>query len=201
MYVGAVQEPARFPGSGAELTGRRAECGVLDRLVETVRSGESRVLVVYGEPGAGKTALLEYLAGRASGCRVTRVVGVQAEMELAFAGLHQMCTPLLDHLAVLPAPQREELVVAAHERVLTVVDGVSRAALHEGSRAAAKGRRRLEHGHRAASLCKRTGSRQSCHPTAYHHDAHACLRRSSHALAAMASRRRLESRSGSPIHG
>jgi DNA-binding CsgD family transcriptional regulator len=85
---------------------------VLDRLVEAVRSGESRVLVVYGEPGAGKTALLEYLAGRASGCRVTRVVGVQSEMELAFAGLHQMCAPLLDHLAILPAPQREALGTA-----------------------------------------------------------------------------------------
>ena len=94
------------------LTDRRAECGVLDGLVEAVRAGESRVLVVHGEPGVGKTALLEYLAGRAAGCRVLRVAGVQSEMELAFAGLHQLCAPLLDRLEVLPGPQREALRTA-----------------------------------------------------------------------------------------
>jgi hypothetical protein len=67
------------------------------------------VLVVHGEPGIGKTALLEYLAGRASGCRVVRVMGVQSEMELAFAGLHQLCAPMLDHLEALPVPQRDAL--------------------------------------------------------------------------------------------
>ena len=95
-----------------ELTDRRTECGVLDGLVEAVLAGESRVLVVHGEAGVGKTALLEYLADRASRCRVLRVVGVQSEMELAFAGLHQLCAPLLDRLRVLPGPQQEALRAA-----------------------------------------------------------------------------------------
>ncbi len=94
------------------LTDRRAERGVLDGLAEAVRAGESRVLVVHGEPGVGKTALLEYLAARAAGCRVLRVSGVESEMELAFAGLHQLCAPLLDRLGVLPGPQREALRTA-----------------------------------------------------------------------------------------
>jgi DNA-binding CsgD family transcriptional regulator len=94
------------------LTDRRAECGVLDGLVEAVCAGESWVLVVHGEPGVGKTALLEYLADRASRCRVLRVSGVQWEMELAFAGLHQLCAPLLDRLGVLPGPQRRALQTA-----------------------------------------------------------------------------------------
>ena len=94
------------------LTDRRGECGVLDGLVEAVCAGESLVLVVHGEPGVGKTALLEYLADRATGCRVLRVSGVQWEMELAFAGLHQLCAPLLDRLGVLPGPQREALQTA-----------------------------------------------------------------------------------------
>ena len=94
------------------LTDRHAERGVLDGLVEAVGAGESRVLVVHGEPGVGKTALLDYLAARAAGCRVLRAVGVQSEMELAFAGLHQLCAPLLDRLAVLPGPQQEALRTA-----------------------------------------------------------------------------------------
>jgi DNA-binding CsgD family transcriptional regulator len=95
----------------AELTDRRAECGVLDGLLDAVRAGKSRALVVHGEAGAGKTALLEYLAGRAAGCRVAGVAGVQSEMELAFAALHQLCTPLLDRLEALPSPQREALQI------------------------------------------------------------------------------------------
>ena len=94
------------------LTDRRAERGVLGGLAEAVRAGESRVLVVHGEPGVGKTALLEYLAGQAAGGRVLRVSGVQSEMELAFAGLHQLCGPLLDRLGVLPGPQRRALRIA-----------------------------------------------------------------------------------------
>ena len=78
-------------GRTARLLGRRAECGVLDRLAAAVRAGASRALVVHGEPGVGKTALLEYLAGQAVDCRVVRAAGVQSEMELAFAGLHQLC--------------------------------------------------------------------------------------------------------------
>jgi DNA-binding CsgD family transcriptional regulator len=103
---------SRLRGGGAVLTDRRAECGVLDRVINAVRAGESRVLVLHGEPGVGKTALLEYLAGQAAGCRVVRVAGVQSEMELAFAGLHQLCAPLLEHLEALPVPQREALRTA-----------------------------------------------------------------------------------------
>jgi predicted ATPase len=78
------------------LRGRRDESAVLDRLLESVRGGESRVLVVHGEAGVGKSALLGYVAERASGLRVARAAGVQSEMELAFAGLHQLVAPLLD---------------------------------------------------------------------------------------------------------
>jgi len=95
-----------------QIVGRQAECQLLDRLVAAVLAGESRVVVLHGEPGVGKTALLEYLEGRASGCRVTRAAGVQTEMELAFATLHQLCAPLLDGLTDLPGPQREALRTA-----------------------------------------------------------------------------------------
>jgi AAA ATPase domain len=84
------------------LRGRRHEHEVLDRLLEAVRGGESRVYVVRGEPGVGKSALLEYVADRASECRVARAVGVQSEMELAFAGLDQLCAPMLAHIDRLP---------------------------------------------------------------------------------------------------
>jgi hypothetical protein len=67
------------------------------------------VLVVRGEAGVGKTALLDDLAGQAAGCRVVRTPGVQSEMELAFAGLHQLLAPLLDRVERLPGPQREAL--------------------------------------------------------------------------------------------
>src|SRR5215469_10637315 len=94
------------------LRGRGSECSALDRLIEEVRAGASRVLVVRGEPGVGKTALLDYLAGRASGCRVATAAGIQSEMELAFAGLHQLCAPMLDRLERLPGPQRDALRTA-----------------------------------------------------------------------------------------
>src|SRR5580698_10986919 len=98
-------------GRALGLTDRLSERGVLDRLVEAVRAGESRALVVRGDPGVGKTVLLDYLAGRASGsgCRVERAVGVQSEMELAFAGLHQLCAAMLNGAEQLPVPQRETL--------------------------------------------------------------------------------------------
>ncbi|MCH6166341.1 ATP-binding protein [Pseudonocardia alaniniphila] len=96
----------------AELAGRHTECQVLDRLVDAVRAGESRALVMHGEPGVGKTALLDYLAGHASGCRVVRAAGVQSEMELAFAGMHQLCAPMLDRPEALPLPQRDALRTA-----------------------------------------------------------------------------------------
>lgn len=80
--------------------------------MEAVRSGESRALVVRGEPGVGKTALLEYVVEQASGFRVARAVGVQSEMELAFAALHQLLAPMLDRLEGLPVPQRDALQTA-----------------------------------------------------------------------------------------
>ena len=99
-------------GPAAGLTGRLSEREVLDRFVASVRAGEGGALVVRGEPGVGKTALLDYLAGRATGCLVARAAGVQSEMELAFAGLHQLCAPMLDHAGSLPDPQREALRTA-----------------------------------------------------------------------------------------
>ena len=77
-----------------------------------MRAGQSRVLVLRGEAGVGKTALLEYLQERASGCRIARAAGVESEMELPFAGLHQLCAPMLDRLERLPAPQRDALGTA-----------------------------------------------------------------------------------------
>jgi hypothetical protein len=94
------------------LLDRRGECAVLDRLIDAVRAGKSRVLVVRGEPGVGKSALLDYLAGHAAGCRVARATGVESEMELAFAGLHQLLAPVLDRVEGLPAPQRDALRTA-----------------------------------------------------------------------------------------
>ncbi len=94
------------------LTDRHSERGVLDALLDAVRAGESRVLVVRGDPGVGKTALLDYLARGAAGCRVVRVLGMQSEMELAFAGLHQLCAPMLHRLGQLPVPQRKALRTA-----------------------------------------------------------------------------------------
>jgi hypothetical protein len=109
--VGAGQMATLSPVRGrvAVLTGRRTESDALDRLVEAVRAGESRALVVRGEPGVGKTALLEYIVEHASGCRVLRAAGVQSEMELAFAGLHQLLGPMLDRLERLPVPQCDAL--------------------------------------------------------------------------------------------
>jgi DNA-binding CsgD family transcriptional regulator len=99
-------------GPAAGLTDRRSERDALDRLVAAVRGGQNRALVVRGDPGVGKTALLDYLARRASGCQVARASGVQSEMELAFAGLHQLCAPMIDRAGHLPAPQRDALRTA-----------------------------------------------------------------------------------------
>jgi DNA-binding CsgD family transcriptional regulator len=94
------------------LRGRRSECETLDRLLDGVRAGQSRVLVVRGEAGVGKSALLEYLQVRSSGCRIAQAGGVESEMELPFAGLHQLCAPLLDRLPRLPDPQSDALRTA-----------------------------------------------------------------------------------------
>ena len=104
------------PAPERGLRGRSSECETLDRLVENVRAGQSQVLVLRGEAGAGKTALLEYLLERASGCCLARAAGVESEMELAFAALHQLCAPFLDRLERLPGPQRDALSTAFNLR-------------------------------------------------------------------------------------
>src|SRR6476619_2497891 len=100
------------PGTG--LLDRRSERAVVDRLLDRARAGNSAVLVVRGEAGIGKTVVLDYAASRASvsGFRVVGGWGVESEMELAFAGLHQLCVPLLGRLDQLPKPQRDALAVA-----------------------------------------------------------------------------------------
>jgi DNA-binding CsgD family transcriptional regulator len=95
-----------------DLIGRGAQCRELDLFAGAVRAGQSRALVIRGEPGIGKTALLDYLAEHAPGCRVERATGIQSELELAFAGLHQLCQPVLDHLDAAPEPQRAALRTA-----------------------------------------------------------------------------------------
>jgi DNA-binding CsgD family transcriptional regulator len=105
--------PFGGPLSGKpELRGRTAECATLDELLAAAQAGRSQVLVLCGEPGVGKTALLQYLRDRSSACRVIRTAGIESELELPFAGLHQFCVPLLDHLDHLPGPQRAALETA-----------------------------------------------------------------------------------------
>jgi len=96
----------------AALFGRRSECAIFDGLIAGARAGRSQVLVVRGEAGIGKTALLDYLETSATGCRVARLAGAEAEMELAYAGLHQLCGPFLDRIDRLPDPQRIALSTA-----------------------------------------------------------------------------------------
>jgi DNA-binding CsgD family transcriptional regulator len=97
--------------AAAQLRGRDGECAALDQLVEDVRRAEGRALVLRGEAGIGKTALLEHLVASASELDVVRAVGVESEMELAFASLHQLCAPMLDRLGRLPGPQRQALEI------------------------------------------------------------------------------------------
>jgi DNA-binding CsgD family transcriptional regulator len=100
-----------LPPSG--LLDRLGERDALERLVAGVRAGQSRVLVLRGDAGVGKTALLEQMADvAADGCRVARAAGVESEMELAFAGLHALCAPMLDRIGHLPVPQRDALNTA-----------------------------------------------------------------------------------------
>jgi hypothetical protein len=100
---------AEAGAGGATLLGRRSECEALDRLLTDVVSGTSRVMVLRGDAGVGKSELLGYLSKKVAGWRVATAVGVESEMELAYSGLHQLCGPLLDHLDRLPVPQREAL--------------------------------------------------------------------------------------------
>jgi DNA-binding CsgD family transcriptional regulator len=94
------------------LAGRGTECARVDQVLTDARQGRSGILVVHGEPGIGKSALLEYAVEHADGCRVLRAAGVEWEMELPFAGLHQLCAELLDARERLPAPQSDALATA-----------------------------------------------------------------------------------------
>ncbi|GLI00198.1 helix-turn-helix transcriptional regulator [Phytohabitans aurantiacus] len=94
------------------LLGRRSECQALDRLVSDAKAGQSQVLVLRGDAGVGKSALVDHLVGAATGCQVLRAAGVESEMELAFAGLHQLFVPVMGHLDRLPGPQRDALATA-----------------------------------------------------------------------------------------
>jgi DNA-binding CsgD family transcriptional regulator len=106
-------EPSPSRSAHATLLGRQNECRALDRLIAAVRTGTSGAVVVRGEPGAGKSALLRYAMEAASpACQVVWATGVESETELAFAGLHQLCAPMLDRLDRLPGPQREALEAA-----------------------------------------------------------------------------------------
>src|SRR5437868_151991 len=96
---------------GSMLRGRRDECAVLDGLVDGARAGRSGAVVVPGDAGVGRTALIEYVIASASDLGVMRAVGVESERELAFAALHQLCVPVLDRLERLPGPQRDALRV------------------------------------------------------------------------------------------
>src|SRR5262245_43743841 len=89
------------------LVGRRSECKVLDGLLAAVRGHQSQVLVLRGEAGVGKTALMDYVERSSSGCRVLRAAGVESEVELAFAAVHQLCAPVLEGIDDLPLPQRD----------------------------------------------------------------------------------------------
>src|ERR1700733_15104820 len=106
------------------LRGRRDECVVLDRLLDGARAGRSAALVLEGEAGVGKTALLDYAIASASDLRVLRAVGVESELEIAFAALHQLCAPVLDRLDRLPVPQREAVLTTFGLRASAAPDRV-----------------------------------------------------------------------------
>ena len=111
----APLSPTRIVGPGAEasgLVGRTPELAVFGELLAAAREGHSGVLLVRGEAGIGKSALLDVVATRAEGFDLVRVVGVESEMELPYAGLHQICRPFLDRVPSLPAPQRDALATA-----------------------------------------------------------------------------------------
>ena len=98
--------------SSAGLLDRVGERDVLERLLAGVRAGQSRVLVLRGEAGVGKSALLRHLSIAAEGCRIARAAGVESEMELPYAGLHALCAPMLGRVDQLPGPQRDALSTA-----------------------------------------------------------------------------------------
>ena len=101
MNQGRVQGPRLF--------GRKSECEVLDGLLTDAISGSSQVIVLRGDAGVGKSALLEYLSHRAAAWHIASAVGVESEMELPYGGLHQLCGPMLDHLDRLPDSRKRLL--------------------------------------------------------------------------------------------
>jgi DNA replication protein DnaC len=121
------------PHPGIELRGRRSECESLDRLLEDVRRGQSRMLVLRGEAGVGKTVLLEYLVANASACRIARAAGVESEMELAFAGVHQLCAPLLSLLSEVAEEKRPLVCVVDDGQWLDRASAQSSASCRGGS--------------------------------------------------------------------
>ena len=143
----------RLPG----LRGRSSERALLDRLLEDARGGHSAVLVIRGEAGVGKTALLRHAAEQASGFRVAQIAGVESEMELAYAGLHQLCAPMLDRLDVLPEPQQVALAGRAGPRARRSSRPLPRGAGH--ARPDVRHRRGA-----AAAVCRRTTSSGSTTP-------------------------------------
>jgi AAA ATPase domain len=99
-------------GSAPAFRGRTRERNELDGMLDRVRDSESAVLVIRGDAGIGKTALLRYCARHASGYRVAQIAGVESELEMPFAALHQLCAPMRSELAALPEPQQQALRVA-----------------------------------------------------------------------------------------
>ena len=99
-----------------ELVGRREERRALGDVLEAVRAGRSKALVVSGEAGIGKTVLLDELAHNASGVEVIRITGVESEIEFTYSGIHQLCRSLSRHIGTLASPQREALCTAVGER-------------------------------------------------------------------------------------
>jgi hypothetical protein len=104
------------------LLGRQRERDVIDRLLEAARDRHGGVLVVHGDPGVGKSALLDYAVDSGSGFHVARTLGVEAEMELVYAALQQLCAPVLELLDRLPTPQSDALAVAFGLRAGTAPD-------------------------------------------------------------------------------
>jgi DNA-binding CsgD family transcriptional regulator len=96
----------------AVLHGRTTESAALDHLLAEARAGRSRVILLRGEAGIGKSALLGYVESSAAGCRIARCAGIESEMEMAYGGLHQLCAPFLDRVERLPEPQAEALQAA-----------------------------------------------------------------------------------------
>jgi hypothetical protein len=107
----AMETRLLAPGAHRDLLGRVRELALLDGVLEDIRRGESRSLVLRGEAGIGKSALLDSMVDSAADLTVVRAVGVESEMELAYSGLHQLCIPVLDQLDRLPDPQRTALEI------------------------------------------------------------------------------------------